>query len=734
MQRGLVDPDRVRAFLDPDAYTPAPPEALPGLVAGVERIEAAIRRGERILVWGDFDVDGQTSTALFVSALEALGARVLYHIPVRARESHGIRPDVLQTYIDAGFELLVTCDTGIAAADAVAVANAAGVDVVVTDHHDLPAVLPEALALVNPKFLPPEHPLAALPGVGVVYKVVEALFIRAGRPEELEAYLDLVALGIVADLATQVDDTRYLLQRGLAVLRTTERVGLRAIMERAGIQPSVLTEEDIGFGIGPRLNAVGRLADANVAVPLLTTKNRAEAERIADELERLNEERRLLTDQVYGAAREQVDNDPTLAQYAALVLAHPHWHQGVIGIVASRLVEDFGKPVILLASPEGEPARGSARSVEGYHITEAIASQAALLHGFGGHPMAAGLAIDADRIDRFRVGVSTALSTQRDGSPPDPVLEIALRVDLTALTPGLADEIAAAAPFGPGNPPVNILCTGLKTVSVRTIGKTARHRKVTLAGSSESECEVLWWNSADKRVPEEAIDLVLRARVSFFRGKGSLALTWQEHREAGGVPTRVAQDGLAIEDLRQEVDPERRMADIMARYPGAQVWGEVGPIWSGMVGRHMLEPGPVLVIWTCPPHQHVVDEVLARVRPETVVVFAREPAVEQLADFRRRLAGVTKYALAEYGGEIELERITAAMASTDIAVLEGLRSLAALGLAAEATSEGRVRLWRTSPRAPSESDALALLLGEATAYRRLFRRVASLAPLLDRRV
>ncbi|MDZ4700961.1 MAG: single-stranded-DNA-specific exonuclease RecJ [Rhodothermales bacterium] len=734
LQRGLVDPAHVRAFLDPDGYTPAPPEAMPGLVAGVERIETAIRRGERILIWGDFDVDGQTSTALFVSALEALGALVLYHIPVRARESHGVRPDVLRTYIDAGFELLVTCDTGIAAADAVAMANAAGVEVIITDHHDLPAVLPEALALVNPKFLPPEHPLAALPGVGVVFKVVEALFTRAGRADEVEAYLDLVALGIVADLATQVNDTRYLLQRGLSVLRRTERVGLKAIMERAGIQASVLTEEDIGFGIGPRLNAVGRLADANVAVPLLTTKDRALAGQIAGELERLNEERKLLTDQVYGAAREQVDKDPTLAQYAALVLAHPHWHQGVIGIVASRLVEEYGKPVILLASPEGEPARGSARSVDGYNVTEAIATQTAMLHGFGGHPMAAGLAIDADRIDRFRVGVSTALSTQRDGAPPDPVLEIALKVDMDALTTDLAEELQAAAPFGPGNPPVNILCTGLEPLSVRTLGKTARHRKVTLKGRSEAECEVLWWNSADERAPEGALDLVLRARVGYFRGRGSLTLTWQEHREAGGEAPRMAVEGLRIEDLRGSTDPERQLTEVVNRYPDAQVWGEVGPVWPGMVGRHLLKPSPVLVIWTCPPHQQVVDEVLARVRPETVVVFGREPALERVAAFQRRLAGVAKYALEEFQGETELEVISAAMAGTDIAVLEGLKSLASLGLAVETMSGGHVRLWKTAPGAQSKGDTLGLLLGEAAAYRRLFCRVSSLTPLLDRRV
>ncbi|MEZ4700387.1 MAG: single-stranded-DNA-specific exonuclease RecJ [Rhodothermales bacterium] len=731
MQRGLVDPDRVRAFLDPGAYTPAPPEAMPGLVAGVARIEAAIRTGQRILVWGDFDVDGQTSTALFVSALEGLGARVDYHIPIRARESHGVRPDVLQTYLDDGIDLLVTCDTGIAAADAVELANAAGVDVVVTDHHDLPETLPEAIALVNPKFLPPEHPLSTLPGVGVVYKVVESLYARAGRVGEVEAFLDLVALGIVADLATLTGDARYLLQRGLEVLRRTERVGLRAIMERAGIQPAVLNEEDIGFGIGPRLNAVGRLADANVAVPLLTTRDAGLANEIAEELDRLNEQRRLLTDQVYGAACEQIEKDATLAQFAALVLAHPWWHQGVIGIVASRLVEDYGKPVILLASPEGEPARGSARSVDGYNVTEAIATQAHLLHGFGGHPMAAGLAIDADQIDRFRVGVSTALSRQRDGAPPDPVLEIALKVDFNELTPDFADEINAAAPFGPGNPPVHILCTGLDPVGVREIGKTKRHRKVTLRDRRGAEGEVLWWNSTTEPAPTEAIDLVLRARVGYFRGEPSLSLTWQEYREAGGDAHRPAVERIDIVDHRQQADPAAALQGVLDRHPDALVWGEVGPACDAMKGRHEAEPAEVLVIWTCPPHQRVVDDLLARVQPRTVYAFAADPGLDTVAAFRRRLAGVVKYALTELGGRTDIERLAAAMASTELAVRVGLETLGELGVQVR-FADRDVLLEAGRRTAPAGLETLSMLLEESAAYRRLFGRVASLDPLLDR--
>ena len=271
-RRGLVDAAAVRAFLDPACYVPASPFDLPGMEAAVARIGSALRRQEVIGVWGDFDVDGQTSTTLLVEALRHLGADVRYHIPVRERESHGVTIPYLSQFLDDGVQLVVTCDTGITANEAVAYARQRGVDVIITDHHSLPEQLPEALALVNPQFLAPGHPLGALPGVGVAYKLVEALYQRRGDPEACARYLDLVALGIVADVALQTGDTRYLLQRGLSALRQTQRLGLLALFEMAELSPAGLSEEHIGFMIGPRLNALGRLSDANPIVDFLTTR------------------------------------------------------------------------------------------------------------------------------------------------------------------------------------------------------------------------------------------------------------------------------------------------------------------------------------------------------------------------------------------------------------------------------------------------------------------------------
>ncbi|HLF88166.1 MAG TPA: DHH family phosphoesterase, partial [Anaerolineales bacterium] len=294
-QRGITTPAQAGGFLDPRLYTPAPAVDLPNLSSAANRLELAMRSHETICVWGDFDVDGQTATTLLVETLRNLGATVSYHIPVRATESHGIKLPALKEVLALGARLVLTCDTGIAEHEAIDYAQSQGVDVVVTDHHSLPPTLPNAHALANPQMLPPGHPLRDLPGVGVAYKLAEELYVRAGRPDEAEKLLDLVALGIVADVAIQRADTRYLLQKGLEVLRNTNRLGLRTLFETADLNPAQLSEEHIGFAIAPRMNALGRLGDANGIVEFLTTEDLATARIVAQQLEGLNAQRKLLT-------------------------------------------------------------------------------------------------------------------------------------------------------------------------------------------------------------------------------------------------------------------------------------------------------------------------------------------------------------------------------------------------------------------------------------------------------
>jgi len=335
VRRGITSAEAARAFLDPSAHPESSPYELPGMEVAVERILSAITHREPICVWGDFDVDGQTSTALLVQTLTTLGADVTYHIPIRAIPSHGVHTPELTEIIDRGTKLILTCDTGITAHESVNYAKSRGVDFVITDHHDPGETLPDAIAVVNPKLLPSRHPLSTLAGVGVAYKLAEALlgsndFSRSQIATEVATtnLLDLVALGLVADVALLKGDTRALAQKGLQTLRETKRLGLQVIMDMAGVQPETVNEETIGFTFAPRLNAIGRLGDANPVVELLTTNDSVRARVLATQLEGLNSQRRLLTSQVYRAAEAQLREDPSLLEQPAIVLGHPSWPGG----------------------------------------------------------------------------------------------------------------------------------------------------------------------------------------------------------------------------------------------------------------------------------------------------------------------------------------------------------------------------------------------------------------------
>ena len=357
---GFTDVSTANAFLDPDAYTPCPPFELPDLAVAVERLQRAIKNGEPILIWGDFDVDGQTATALLFTALRRLGANVQYHVPLRDGEGHGMHLPKLREWLDRGVRVIVTCDTGITSHEAIAVAQAAGVDVIVTDHHLLGDSLPTAHAVINPMRLPPGHRLREMPGVAVAYQLIVAL--TDGR--DCDDLLDLVALGIVADVAEQRNDTRWLLQRGLTTMRLSRRAGLQALLECAEVNQLEIDERDLGFALGPRLNAQGRLGNAADSVELLSIENaegddKARAAELANQLEGMNARRRLESSLVEQSAHALLERDPSLLEYAAIVLSRPDWSGGVVGIVANRLADAYHKPVVLLCE-KGDVAFGSA--------------------------------------------------------------------------------------------------------------------------------------------------------------------------------------------------------------------------------------------------------------------------------------------------------------------------------------------------------------------------------------
>lgn len=729
LRRGFDTQEKALPFLNPDLYQPAPPESLPGIEKACERIERAIQNGEKICVWGDFDVDGQTSTTLLVSAFRRLYGEdnerlVQFHIPVRSKESHGVNWEYLEPILNSGVTLVITCDTGISSIEALEEAARRGVDVIITDHHDPPDQLPRVLAAINPKLTKGDHPLSGLPGVGVAFMVVKALFIRAGLTQEIDSYLDLVALGIVADLAEQKDDTRWLLQRGLPILREARRLGIAMMLELCDIVPNNLTEEHIGFGIGPRLNALGRLDDANSAVEFLTTTDPARARVLATHLEGLNARRRLLTEQVISGALAQIEKDPSLLEQAVLVLAHPEWHAGVIGIVASELSERYNRPTILISCPPGQLARGSARSVEGVHITEAIESQKELLDGFGGHPMAAGLSLDPDRIPAFRRGISRYVENVMGGVNQRLSLWIDGWVALNELDLNLVADLERLAPFGPGNPAPVLGIKNLSILSSSAIGRDADHLQIVIKDEDDNSRRVIWWRGAGWPLPEGAFDLACTIRASNYRGQREVQIEWVDARPVDNSEVALRRATLVI-DQRDIEHPLPVLQQITAE-TAASVWGEAESVEPlSAQNRFQLAPADTLIIWTTPPGQAELEAVISQAQPTTIVLFAVDPKAATVETFLQRLAGLVKYTLEHRSGEVSLDALAAATAQRETSVLLGLKWLDQRGIAHfEKTAESTIRLTIGNKVTHPESDAtlaqLRTLLKEVAEYRKFF--------------
>ena len=714
LRRGISDVSRAEQFLSVDAYSPASPDDLPDMDKAVSRVQKAIKNGEQILIWGDFDVDGQTSTSLLVAGLRDLGAKVAYHVPDRFKEGHGIHLPTFSQLLDGGIDLVITCDTGISAHESVHHAMNRGIDVVITDHHSLPETLPHAYAAINPMRLAEGHPLRELPGVGTAYKLIQALY----GAQSSDHLLDLVAMGIVADVMVQIDDTRYLLQKGLDVLRNNPRPGLKAMMERAEINPQDLTETDIGFSLAPRLNALGRLANANPAVELLTTDDSAIITERVNELEGLNQKRKYLTKQVYAAAQQQIRNDDSLLRYAALVISGEAWHTGVVGIVASRLVEDYNCPVIVLSENE-DKLHGSARSVAGVNIVEAIGSQSNLLTNFGGHNMAAGLGLKAENLYDFRRGLSGFVRAIPGHDEIEPELAIDAYVDFSEIDLNFADDIARLAPFGNGNPPLTLATKNVHVKSRRTMGSRGDHIDLRLEDESANEQRVVWWFGDLNEIPEGRFDIAYTVRANVFKGKREAMVEWIDARPAEGETIEV-RTGAKYEvlDYRNHLNPETMLEKVLSDYPDAIIWSE-GHKLENSKNRYELFEAETLIVYSQPPDILTWRAALNTVQPERLLLFGQKPAIDNPKTLITQIIGMAKYAYSNKAGIIYLGEMASHTGQSERTIIEAIRWINANSEMQIHHEEDDLYYIRMNPEMTKDVDTkrLSLLMKETAAYR-----------------
>ena len=537
--RGIVDPADVEAFLRLSMASTHDPGLLPGVDVAADRLVEAVRSDESIVIYGDYDVDGITATAILwhVVRTVAPAARIRSYVPHRLEEGYGLNADSLRTLADEGVTLVLTVDCGITAIDEADLARELGIDLVITDHHT-PAttdggdiVLPDAHSIVHPGVPGSEYPNRELCGAGVAFKLA-CRFARSWCGSErvsaalqhvLTDALSLVSLGTIADVMPLKGENRVLAGLGLRRIRSTNLPGLQALIETSGLAGEDVNTEGVGFRLAPRINAAGRMGHASDAVQLLTEADRAVAEGIAGELCSLNDQRQRTEREMLAQALEMAEAaGMTRPDRRIIVLSHPDWHAGVLGIVCSRLVDRFGRPTILLQEVDGL-CRGSARSIDGYSIHDALTACRSHLAGYGGHAAAAGLSLDASELDSFTEAITRHANDAITREDLVPWLVVDADAALPEIEPGSVTELEQMAPFGRGNARPRLRIEHLRITEVKPMGTGNAHLSLRLASDDGAgTVRAVWWkqgNRADTLVEGMRVDVVARANLNSWRNR-----------------------------------------------------------------------------------------------------------------------------------------------------------------------------------------------------------------------
>lgn len=526
--RGIRTAGDAELFLNSDERLLNDPRLLPDMDKAVARLRRAIEDGEHIGVFGDFDADGITGTALLLTALREFGLRVTPHIPHRVEDGHDLKPKAIRHLNEEGISLLITVDCGANAEDGVNEAAKLGIDTIITDHHSLADTWPAAHALINPRHPDSRYPFGELTGVGMAFKLIEALYedMRLPRPEHL---LEFVALGTVADVGALTDENRYLVKRGLEYINRTENPGIRALAAKARMKMGAIDTEALSFGIIPRLNVAGRLGSADISLELLTTERADRAQSLAGEIECQNLERQELTRQAVAEAERQLEAKEELPNI--LIVKSPDWIVGVLGLIAGRLAENHYRPAIAVSMKE-ETSRASARSIPEFNIVEALRQNAHLFDQHGGHPQAAGFTIPTASLPKLEQNLERIAVERLDGHDLAPSLDIDCEVQLSAFTPQNFDFIQSLAPFGEGNPAPVFLTRAVRVLEARLVGANRQHLKMRL-GQRGTTISAIAFNQGHKvRETRRFIDVVYTVGLDTWGQYPRLQMTVQDLQAA----------------------------------------------------------------------------------------------------------------------------------------------------------------------------------------------------------
>ncbi|MCL1492657.1 MAG: single-stranded-DNA-specific exonuclease RecJ [Pseudanabaena sp. Salubria-1] len=694
-QRGIIEPEQVESFLDITAYQPTSAFAFGvEMEQAIARIQRAYEQGEMIAIWGDFDADGITATSVLWEGLGqffAQGDRLVFYIPDRLKESHGISIrglDELRSQCQSAgksLSLIITCDTGSTCFDALTYAQDLGIDVIVTDHHTLPDERPPVVAIINPRYLPNQHPLFNLSGVAVAYKLMEALYETLPEiPQKpLEDLLDLVAIGLVADLVKLTGDCRYLAQKGIEVLRQKQRLGVKMLLEqckRVGDRPI-----DISFGIAPRINAVSRIwGDVRKCVELLTTRDEKVCKALIEQTELANTQRKALQKKVFKQVQAKIEQ-LDLSTTGLIVLADPQWSVGVLGLVAGQVVAEYARPTILCTVEDGI-AKGSARSLEGINLYDLLKGQEHLLLSFGGHPLAGGLSFKIENLQLLTESIDQKFWSQY-GQLQSKAINIDLEVNIADLNKELFNEFKQLEPFGMGNPYPKLLVrdcqfSEISNANIRTQkGQKVEYIKTefTLSDRNGNQIYGDWWGHYSYELPDTSCDVVIELVDNAFRRRYDVRLL-DFHAQSEPLSAELPSLATSIKNS----DLNLKIID-----------------WRGRNPSDLDSHASATICDRCPQSWQDVNTIIDRAHQANQALALVYPRPEQIngAIAWQTLVGIAKY-LSRTGKEIKRSQLIAKLGIDDQDVLQiGFEELEKYGYAVNAiavSSDDRDSIIRIS--------------------------------------
>lgn len=679
--RGITSQEDIQEFLNPLEMKLTHPKAFTDMEKAVERLSKSIDNGEKIVIHGDFDADGVTSTSLLYRTLKFLNADVNYFIPDREKEGHGFDTKALvKIMTTVKPKVILSCDCGISDVEAVNFLKSFKIDVIITDHHEAPEELPAAYAIINPKApnsldenltAKQINSLCALAGVGVAFKVAQGLLEKYNKLEFISEILPYVAVGTVADIVPLIGENRYFVTKGLELISNGKHYGLTRLLESAGYKGDI-TSENIAFGVAPRINASGRLDTVEEALKVLISDNKQEIEMAIQSLNEFNKIRQELCQEMFAEADEMLKAEGGTSRNPAIILFNPKWHIGIVGIVASKLVEKYYKPTFLMTySEETKQVRCSARSVEGVNLYDVINTNSELLDGFGGHTMAAGLAFSTEKtsFETVKASLNKTIKEMTQGKEIKPFINIDLELNPNEIDVDLVNQISQLEPFGASNPSPIFSMKNLKIKQKRLMGENKDHLRLTCqAGTAEFNC-IRWQQGDVSLVNGDTLDIAFHPQINEYNGVTSVQLIIDDIHSEYLKEEEQTLDKLKIYDHRKKTDIFSQVNDYVKNSKqNILVFAESKPVldklrpyealYSRVISRDNLRPCDSLMLFDYPSDRNTLDKILSETNSLSVHVMNYEIKYFEEKEFLKTVNGMLKFACNNNNGKIELRRIS----------------------------------------------------------------------------